>query len=93
MRLRETSFRFYSKPRCNQDSNETILETLSMLEKALMKKACIRSAVHFKIKTCLVLFAQVINKHLRMNASINLESLTGMSQHFGRAKCAHTKKI
>ena len=93
MRLRETPFCFYSKPRCNQDSNETILETLSMLEKTLMKKTCIRSAVNFKVRTCLVLFAQVINKHLRMNASINLEPLTEMSQHFGWAKCAHTKKI
>ena len=52
-----------------------------------------RSAVNFKVRTLLVLFGQVINKHLRMNTSINLESLTEMPQHFGRAKCLHKKKI
>ena len=31
----ETSFRFFSSPKRNQDFNETILETLSMPEKAL----------------------------------------------------------
>ena len=41
----------------------------------------------------LVLFAQVTDKHLRMNASKNLESLTEMPKHFGRAKCPHTKNI
>ena len=52
-----------------------------------------RSAVNFKVRTLLVLFGQVINKHLRMNTSINLESLTEMPQHFGWAKCLHKKKI
>ena len=51
-----------------------------------------RSAVNFKVRTLLVLFGQVINKHFRMNTSINLESLTEMPQHFGRAKCLHKKK-
>ena len=49
-----------------------------------------RSAVNFKVRILLVLLAQVINKNLRMNTSINLESL--MPQHFGRAKCPHKKK-
>ena len=35
-----------------------------------------RSAANFKVRTLQVLFAQVINKHLRMNTSINIESLT-----------------
>ena len=43
-----------------------------------------RSAVNFKVRTLLVLFEQVINKHLRMNTSINLESLTKMPQHLGK---------
>ena len=34
------------------------------------------SAVNFKVRTLPGLFGQVINKHLRMNASINLELLT-----------------
>ena len=52
-----------------------------------------RSAVNFKVlRICLVLFAQVINKHLSMNASINLESLKEMPQHFRRGKCPHIKK-
>ena len=50
-----------------------------------------RSAINFKVTTSLVLFGQVTNKHLRMNTSINLESLTEMPQHFGRAKCLHKK--
>ena len=45
-----------------------------------------RSAVNFRVRIWLVLFAQIINKHLRMNASINLESLKEMPQHFGWAK-------
>ena len=36
----------------------------------------------FKVRTLQVLLAQVINKHHRMNTSINLESLTEMPQHF-----------
>ena len=51
-----------------------------------------RSAVNFKVKIWLVLFAKVIDKHFRMNASINLESLTEMLKPFGGAKCPHTKK-
>ena len=43
-----------------------------------------RSAVNFKVRTLLVLFEQVINTHLRMNTSINLESLTKMPQHLGK---------
>ena len=49
-----------------------------------------RSAVNFKVRTLLVLFGQVINKHLRMNTSINLEHLTEM---LGWAKCLHKKEI
>ena len=41
-----------------------------------------RSATNFKVRTLQVLFAQVINKDLRMNTSISLESLTEMPQHF-----------
>ena len=52
-----------------------------------------RSAVNFKVRTLLVLFGQVINKHLRINTSINLECLTEMPQQFGWAKCLHKKKI
>ena len=52
-----------------------------------------RSTVNFKVRTLLVLFGKVINKHLRMNTSINLESSTEMPQHFGWAKCLHKKKI
>ena len=51
-----------------------------------------RSAVNFKLKILLVLFPQVISKHLRMNGSINLESSTEMPQHFGWLKCRHKKK-
>ena len=51
-----------------------------------------RSAVNFKVRTLLALFGKVINIHLRMNTSINLESLTQMPQHFGWAKCLHKKK-
>ena len=43
-----------------------------------------RSAVNFKVRTLLVLFEQVINKDLRMNTSINFESLTKMPQHLGK---------
>ena len=42
-----------------------------------------RSAVNFKVRALLFLFGQVINKHLGMHTSINLESLTEMPQHFG----------
>ena len=35
-----------------------------------------RSAVSFKVRLFVILSAEVINKHLRMNASINLVSLT-----------------
>ena len=41
-----------------------------------------RSDINFKVRTLLVLLGQVINKHLRINTSINLESLTEMSQHW-----------
>ena len=51
-----------------------------------------RSAVNFIVRILRVLFTQVSNKHLRMNDSINLEFLTEMPQHFGRAKCWHKKK-
>ena len=49
--------------------------------------------LNFKVRILLVLFTQVINKHLRMNDSINLESLTEMLQHFGKAKCQHKKNF
>ena len=52
-----------------------------------------RSAVNFKVRTLLGLFGRVINKHLRMNTSINLESSSEMPQHIGQAKCLHKKKI
>ena len=51
-----------------------------------------KSAINFKVRTLLILFGQVINKYLRMNTSINLESLTEMPQHFGHAKCLLKKK-
>ena len=51
-----------------------------------------RSAVNFKVRTLLALFGQVINKHLRMNTIMNLESLTEMPQHFRRVKFLHKKK-
>ena len=51
-----------------------------------------KSAINFKVRTLLILFGQVINKYLRMNTSINLESLTEMPQHFGHAKCPLKKK-
>ena len=41
-----------------------------------------KSAVNFKADTLLVLCGQVINKHLRMKTSINLESLTEIPRHF-----------
>ena len=37
--------------------------------------------VNFKVRILRILFAQVIDKLLRMNASINLESLTALPQH------------
>ena len=52
-----------------------------------------RSAANFKLRILLVLFTQIINKHLRMNGSINLEFLIEMPQHFGQAKRRHKKKI
>ena len=52
-----------------------------------------RSAVNFKVTTLLALFRKVINKQLRINTSINLESLTEMPQQFGWAKCLRKKKI
>ena len=52
-----------------------------------------RSAVNLKIRTLLVFLGQVINEHLRMNTSLNLESLSEMRQYFGWAKCLHKKKI
>ena len=42
-----------------------------------------RSAVNLKIRTLLVFLGQVINEHLRMNTSLNLESLSEMRQYFG----------
>ena len=45
-----------------------------------------RSAVNFKLRTLLVLFGQVINKHFRMNTSINLETLTEMFNTSGGQK-------
>ena len=51
------------------------------------------STVNFKVRILLILLAQVINKHLRMNASINLEYLTEVLQNFRRVrKCPHKKK-
>ena len=50
-----------------------------------------RSAVNFKVRTLLILYAQIINKHLTMNASMILESLTEMPQHFKRPKYTHKK--
>ena len=40
-----------------------------------------RSTVNFKVRILQIFFAQVINKHLRLNASINLQSLIELSQH------------
>ena len=40
-----------------------------------------RSAVNFKVRTLLVLLGRIVNKHFRMNTSINLESLPEMPQH------------
>ena len=51
-----------------------------------------RSVVNFKVGILIVLFTQVINKHLKLNGFINLESLIEMPQHFRRAKCRHKKK-
>ena len=51
-----------------------------------------RPAISFKVRFLLVLFGQVINKHLRMNTSINLEFLAEMPQNFGWATCLHKKK-
>ena len=51
-----------------------------------------KSAVKYKVRTLLVLFTKVINKHLRMNGSINLESLTDAST-LRAAKCRLKKKI
>ena len=51
-----------------------------------------KSAVKYKVRTLLVLFTQVINKHLRMNGSINLESLTDAST-LRATKCRLKKKI
>ena len=45
-----------------------------------------------KVRILQVLFAQVINKHLGMNTSINLDSLTEMSQNFWRSEYLHKKK-
>ena len=50
-----------------------------------------RSAINFKVRTLLLLFGQLINKYMRMNTSVNLDFLTEMSQHFGRAN-AYTRK-
>ena len=51
------------------------------------------SAVNFKVRTLPGLFGQVISKHLRMNASINLEFLTEIPGQNVWAKCLHKKKI
>ena len=52
-----------------------------------------RSAVNFKVRTLLVLFGPIINKHLRMNTSINLESLTEMPQKLDGKNAYKRKKI
>ena len=52
-----------------------------------------RSAVIFKVRIRVVLFKQVINKHLRMNASVHLESLTEMPQPFKWAKYRYLDKL
>ena len=57
--------------------------------KIIIKK--MRSVINFKVRTLLLLFGQLINKYMRMNTSVNLEFLTEMSQHFGRAN-AYTRK-
>ena len=73
-------FGFIPNSKCNQDFNETILQTLSMSEKALkmllnisdnVNAAAVRSAVNFKVRNLLVMLTQIINKHLMMNGSIN----------------------
>ena len=51
-----------------------------------------RPLVDFKVGILIVLFTQVINKHLKLNGFINLEPLIEMPQHFGQAKCRHKKK-
>ena len=51
-----------------------------------------RSAVNFKVRTLQMSFVYVINKHLRMYISINLESLTEIHQHFAWTKFLHKKK-
>ena len=54
-----------------------------------------KSTVNFKAETLLVLYGQVINKHLRMKTSINLESLTEIPKHFGGGggnTCTRKKK-
>ena len=53
----------------------------------------LKDAANFKVRILHVLFAQVVNKHVRVNASINLEPLKKVPQHFGWAKCPHKKKI
>ena len=40
-----------------------------------------RSTVNFKVRILRILFAQVIDKHLRLNDSTNLQSLTELPQH------------
>ena len=89
-------FDFIPNSKRNQDFNETILQTLSMSEKALKMQLNIsdhvngdpvRSAVNFKVTILLVMLTEIINKHLMMNGSINLETLTETPQHFRRAKC------
>ena len=53
-----------------------------MLKKALKMVLNIsgnhETAVNFKVRILLIFFAQVIIKHLRMNAFMTLESLTEM---------------
>ena len=72
-------FVFIPNPKCNQNFNETISKALSMSKKALKMLLKISVNVNPAARLeVLILFAQVINKHLRMNTFINLESLTEM---------------
>ena len=96
---RRSLFVFIPNTKCNHDSSEPILETLSMSEKALKMLLNIFSNVNAAARLAWgqpsILkqeLAKFFNKHLRMNASINLESLTEMPQHFGREKFPHKKK-
>ena len=78
-------FVFISNPKCDQDFNETILETLSMLKKALKILLNVFGNVNAagrlvwgQSSILLVLFGKVVNKNLRMNTfrALNRDSST-----------------